>query len=52
MKNNFRSITSKPLDSTNEARASIEKLEPETNIAIPSLDQVIEAKKWVESNEL
>jgi hypothetical protein len=52
MKKTFRSITSKPLKSTNEARASIEELEPETNIAKPSLDQVIEAKEWVESNEL
>lgn len=52
MKNNFKSITSKPLDGSTEARSNIEKLEPETNIAIPSLEQVINAKNWVESNEL
>lgn len=33
------------------AWADVMKVEPSTNISIPSVEAVIEAKNWVDSNE-
>lgn len=38
----------KSLDTTTDAFYKVEKRIPETNVAIPTLDAIIEAKKWVD----